>query len=147
MSVLLGGGQLSEPVVKIHRQLRRNLPTGPELHEIIRKFLSTGDLMPAQINVDGLHTPPANRGTILSEIYTKLRECFNRCEFIRSNISSFGLQELKQREDEFRVLLSGLDPDEPMSPLRSVIEHIKEILHQRRSTPRPRSQLSTENLS
>jgi hypothetical protein len=133
MSVSLGGGQLSELVVKIHRQLRHNLPTAPEIHDVIMEFLSTGALMPAEINVDGSRIQAlSTRGTNLLEMYTKLRERFNQCEFIRSNIRSFGVQELKQREEEFRVLLSRLDPSEPMSPLGSVIEHVKEILRQRR---------------
>lgn len=124
------GGDLSHLLVKIHRQIQRNLPSDPEVHEDIKAFMSTdrNDTMNGEIN----NAQAITRQELLLETYQEQRKAFNRCQYMRNNISKVGLEKLDRSEKEFAALRGQLNLNDNMSQLASVIEHVKTLLEERR---------------
>lgn len=125
------GSDLLDLVVKIHRQIHRNLPSDPEVKEEIRDFLSTDRY---RIFVPG-STGDVTSIQILTSTYEDLRKNYNRCNYIRNNISScrVGPEELERCEREFLRLRNELSLRNDMSQLTSIINHVKKMLEERRS--------------
>ena len=125
------GGDLSHLLLKIHRQIQRNLPSDPEVHEDIREFLST-DKYDTALRHESNNERASKRHELLTETYQALRRAFNRCQYIRHNISSFGQEILESSEEEVATLRAQLNPNEDMSELGSVAIHVKGLLEERR---------------
>lgn len=125
-------GDLSHVLVKIHRQIQRNLPSDRDLHEDIKEFMST-------TSNDTVHRwtsngAPVQRQKLLKDTYQSARRSYNRCQYIRHNLCKFSPAELDASEREFAEYRDQLDLNNNMSQLSSVVKHVKGLLEERRCT-------------
>ena len=127
---VMTGNTLHHLLVKIHRQIRRNLQADEELHADIREFLSTD-------HKDRMKSDPNNGSTstrqmLLKTLYHDLRKAFNRREYIRSHIDKFSEEKLDKSEREFSDQYDKWNWNNNMSQLRVIVEHVQGILEERR---------------
>lgn len=109
MSFFTGGGPLSEPVRTVYRQIRKSLPSDPDIMEALE----------GMVNKPAVH--PVNHESILEVLNRQadeLRVAFNRKHFIECNMSMFDVAVLEEAAMRYEAAKSVLEIDP--NPTRGV---------------------------
>jgi hypothetical protein len=129
MFFFTGGGPMTEPIRKVYRQIRLNLPADVDMLEEIQKLASKSStdhtLLTGQAGADNTQLSSIKRQ------YAELRRAFNRHYFMECNLLNFRKDEIKEAERAFTMAKNALDFDNDKN-LNKIMTQMERRLNHRR---------------
>ena len=129
MVFFTGGGPMTEPIRKVYRQIRLNLPADVDMLEEIQRIASNRapvhHLLTRQEGLDG------TRLSLIKKLYAELRRAFNRQYFMECNLLHFRKAEIEEAELAFTRAKNALDFDCDNN-LRNIVRQTETQLKRRR---------------